>query len=111
MRIRRSDGLPKALPDPVNYEFGARLDVEGRSDNVEWELVCSFAGGLLMKLSKHILCLLVLLLLGVPQVQGQKKRRSPPPQKYQLELVYIFDANPAEYIFLVGNVDISLSPP
>ena len=56
-----------------------------------------------MKVSKHILCLLVMLLLGVPQVQGQEKGESSPP-KYQLELVYIFEANPTEFVFLVGKV-------
>ena len=56
-----------------------------------------------MKVSKHILCLVVMLLLGILHVHAQEKVQSPPPPKYRLELVYIFEANPTEYIFVVGN--------
>lgn len=57
-----------------------------------------------MKVSKHFLCLLVMLLVGVLNVQAQDTGQSPPPPKYKLELVYVFEANSTEYIFLVGNV-------
>ena len=56
-----------------------------------------------MKVSKHILCLLVMSLLGVLHVHAQENGQSPPPPKYRLELVYIFEANPTEYVFVVGN--------
>jgi hypothetical protein len=84
--------------------FGARLNVEERSDNVVLDVVGLFLGGLLMKVSKHILCLLVMLLVGVLNVHAQETGQSPPPPKYRLELVYIFEATPTEYIFLVGNI-------
>lgn len=60
--------------------------------------------GCLMKVSKHSLCLLVMLLLGVLRVHAQENGQSSPPPKYRLELVYIFDSDSTEYIFVVGNV-------
>lgn len=57
-----------------------------------------------MKVSKPNLCLPLMLFLGVLNVHAQSKRQPPPPPKYQLELVYIFEANPNEYILRVGNV-------
>ncbi len=83
--------------------FGARMNVERRSDNVVLDVACLSHGGFLMKVSKHILCL-VILLFGVLSVQAQEDGQLPPPPQYRLELVYIFEANPTEYIFLVGNV-------
>ena len=56
-----------------------------------------------MKVSKQVLCLLAMLLLSVLHVHAQKKRRPPPPTKYELELVYIFEANPTEFIFRIDN--------
>jgi hypothetical protein len=57
-----------------------------------------------MKVSKHILCLLGMLLLVVLHVRAQENGQSPPPPKYRLDLVYIFDGDSAEYIFVVGTV-------
>ena len=57
-----------------------------------------------MKVSKHILYVLVMSLFGVLHVQAQENVQSPPSPKYSLELIYIFDADSTEYIFVVGNV-------
>jgi hypothetical protein len=57
-----------------------------------------------MKVSKHILCLLTVLLFGVLQAHAQETWQSPSPPKYRLELVYIFDEGSTECIFVVGNV-------
>jgi fructose-1,6-bisphosphatase len=57
-----------------------------------------------MKVPKHVLCLLVILLAGALNVYPQETEQPAPPPKYKLELVYIFEANPTEFIFLVGNV-------
>jgi hypothetical protein len=55
-----------------------------------------------MKVTKHILCLLVMLLLGTLHAQAQENGQTSPP-KYRLELIQIFDADSAEYIFVVGK--------
>jgi hypothetical protein len=57
-----------------------------------------------MKVSKYFLCLLVMLPLGVLHAHSQGNGQSPPPTKYRLELVHIFEVNSDEYIFIVGNV-------
>jgi hypothetical protein len=45
-----------------------------------------------------------MLLVGVLNAHAQESEQSPPPPKYKMELVYIFEAEPTEYLFLVGNV-------
>src|SRR5258708_4310738 len=57
-----------------------------------------------MKVSKHILCLFLILPLWVLHAHAQENGQSPPPPKYRLELVYIIDADRAEFIFVVGNI-------
>ena len=57
-----------------------------------------------MKVSEHVLCFLVILLLGAVHAHAQENGQSPSPPKYRLELVYIFDADSTEYVFVVGNV-------
>jgi hypothetical protein len=57
-----------------------------------------------MKVSKHTLCLLVMLFLGVLHAHAQENDQSPPPPKYRLELIRIFETESTEYIFVIGNV-------
>ena len=56
-----------------------------------------------MRVSKRILCLIVMLLMGVFCAHAQKKRKAPTPPKYRLELVNISDAASREYMFVVGK--------
>ena len=56
-----------------------------------------------MSTSKHLLRLsVILLLLAVLRVEAQEN--IPPPPKYRMELVYVFEADATEFIFVVGNV-------
>jgi hypothetical protein len=57
-----------------------------------------------MKLSKQILCLPVMLLLGILQAHAQDNGQSPVRPKYELDLVRIIDADSTEYVFVVGKV-------
>ena len=57
-----------------------------------------------MNVSKRILCLLVILLAGFLHARAQENGQSPPPPKYRMELVYIFEADSTEYILVVGSV-------
>ena len=57
-----------------------------------------------MRVSKQILCALVMLLLGFCIGRAQENGQSPPPPKYRLELVYISDVASREYMFVVGKV-------
>ena len=58
-----------------------------------------------MKVSKHILlCFLLMSLPGVLNVHAAGKKKSPPPRRYNLELVYIFEAKPIDFMFVVGNM-------
>jgi hypothetical protein len=49
---------------------------------------------------KHLICLSVILLSPVLRANAQDNAQ--PPPKYRMELVYIFEANPIEYIFVIG---------
>lgn len=57
-----------------------------------------------MKLSKQILCVLVMLLSGFLQAHAQENDHSPPPPKYQLELIRIIDVDSTEFVFVVGKL-------
>jgi hypothetical protein len=58
-----------------------------------------------MKTPKRILWLAMLLLLAVlpTNAQENQKNEDPPPPKYRMELVYIFEGSSTEFIFVVGN--------
>ena len=55
-----------------------------------------------MKISKCLLCLVVILLAAVSHTNAQEDSQPQPP-KYRMELVYIFEANTTEFIFVIGN--------
>ena len=57
-----------------------------------------------MRMSKHILCALVLLSFVALHLRAQENGLSPLPPKYRMELVYIFEPGSTEYIFVIGNV-------
>ena len=54
-----------------------------------------------MNTSKHPFWLSVILLLAFLRADAQEN--VPPPPKYRMELVYIFEADATEFIFVVGN--------
>ena len=56
-----------------------------------------------MKISKGLLCLVVVLLSVVSHSNAQETTQPQPPPKYRMELVYIFEANTTEFIFVIGN--------
>jgi|GEM_PF-1741701 len=55
-----------------------------------------------MKVANYLLCTLVLLLFVVLAVRPQENGQLL-PTKYRMELVYIFEPGPTEYIFVIGN--------
>ncbi|HEV7396751.1 MAG TPA: hypothetical protein VGN86_09610 [Pyrinomonadaceae bacterium] len=55
-------------------------------------------------MSKKILSLVVMLLLGILCAHAQDNPQSPAPSKYRLELVYISDVASQEYLFVIGTV-------
>jgi hypothetical protein len=59
-----------------------------------------------MKRFKYLLWLVVLMLSPVLQAQAQESEQQQPqsPPKYRLELVYIFEAETTEFIFVIGGV-------
>lgn len=57
-----------------------------------------------MKLSKHILCVLMILLFVVLHSRAQENGQSPLPPKYRMELVHIFELGSTEFIFVIGNI-------
>ena len=52
---------------------------------------------------KPVPLLIVILLSFVLHTHAQESAPPQPPQKYRLELVYIFDSDSKEYIFVIGN--------
>ena len=56
-----------------------------------------------MKISKGLLCLVVILLSAVSYSHAEENSQPEPPPKYRMELVYIFEANTTEFIFVIGN--------
>ena len=56
-----------------------------------------------MNRSKHLLWLSVILLLTVLRADAQENVPPQPAPKYRMELVYIFDADSTEFIFVIGN--------
>jgi hypothetical protein len=57
-----------------------------------------------MKRSRNILCVPVFLLILFLPSSAQENGQSPPAPKYRLELVYILEPGPTEFIFVIGNV-------
>ncbi len=56
-----------------------------------------------MRVSKQILCVLVILASSIVCAHGQENAKSPPP-KYRLELIYVSDAASREYLLVIGNI-------
>lgn len=56
-----------------------------------------------MNRSKHLLWLSVILLAVFLRADAQENVPPEPPPKYRMELVYIFDENSTEFIFVIGN--------
>lgn len=53
---------------------------------------------------KYLLWLSVVLLSSVLYGAAQENGQPQPPPKYRMELVYIFEGEATEYIFVIGNV-------
>jgi hypothetical protein len=56
-----------------------------------------------MDTSKRLLWLFVILLSVVLRTNAQENGQPQTLPKYRMELVYIFEASPTEFIFVVGN--------
>ena len=56
-----------------------------------------------MKVFKHILGLGVILMMVFLTSPAQQSEQSPPPPKYRMELIYIFEPRSTEFIFAIGN--------
>ena len=84
--------------------LGARIVVDGRSEN-GYHPVCTEISSevLFMKLPLHLLWLPVIVLFAVLPAYAQENAQPQPPPKYRMELVYIFDADALEFIFVIGN--------
>ncbi len=57
-----------------------------------------------MNKSRHILWISVILLSAILRVDAQQNQPAPAPPNYRMELVYIFDKDATEFIFVIGNV-------
>lgn len=59
-----------------------------------------------MNMSRHLIRSCLILVLAVLSLKAQENTASPEssaPLKYRMELVYIFEDNTQEFIFVVGN--------
>jgi hypothetical protein len=56
-----------------------------------------------MKTSKRLLWLAVILLSAGLHARAQENSQPQPPLKHRMELVYIFEENSPEFIFVIGN--------
>ena len=56
-----------------------------------------------MKLPLHLLWLPVIVLFAVLPAYAQENAQPQPPPKYRMELVYVFDADSPEFVFVIGN--------
>jgi hypothetical protein len=59
-----------------------------------------------MKFPKHLLLLSIILLFAALPVCAQGNEQEQPPQsppKYEMSLVYIFESDSPEFIFVIGN--------
>jgi hypothetical protein len=57
-----------------------------------------------MKISKPLLWLPVILLSVVSHTHAQESVPPQPPPKYRMKLVYIFEADSPEFIFVIGRI-------
>ena len=57
-----------------------------------------------MSARKRLLWLPLVFLLAFSYAQAQEDVQQQPPTKYRMELVYIFEADSPEFIFVVGSV-------
>lgn len=53
---------------------------------------------------KYFLWLSVILLSSVLHADAQENGQLQPPPKYRMELVYVFEDEATEFIFVIGNV-------
>ena len=56
-----------------------------------------------MDISKHLLCLLMILFLAVPRAEAQENILPSPP-KYRMALIYIFEEDTPEFIFVIDKI-------
>lgn len=56
-----------------------------------------------MKLSKHLLLLSVILFFAALPARAQENGQPQSPPKYRMELIYIFEGESPEFIFVIGN--------
>ena len=56
-----------------------------------------------MKRFKYLLLFSMILLSVGLRADAQETAPAQPPPKYRMELVYIFDPEPTEFIFVIGN--------
>jgi hypothetical protein len=57
-----------------------------------------------MKKNKAPLWPSVILLSAMLRADAHENQPEQSPQTYRMELVYIFDKDPAEFVFVIGNV-------
>jgi hypothetical protein len=57
-----------------------------------------------MKSSKRLVWLFAILIAAVLRADAQESQAVQPPPKYRLELVKMLDADPVEFIFVIGGV-------
>lgn len=57
-----------------------------------------------MSATTRLSWLALILISAALYARAQDAAQPQPPPKYRMELVYIFEAGPTEYIFVVGNV-------
>lgn len=57
-----------------------------------------------MKLAKHLLLLSVIILFAALPAHAQEEGQAQTPPKYKMELVYIFEGDSPEFIFVIGSV-------
>lgn len=56
-----------------------------------------------MKIPNRLLWFCAILLFIVLPAHAQEIEQPQPPPKYRMELVYVFDANSPEFVFVIGN--------
>src|SRR5918993_1899270 len=81
--------------------LGARLSANTRSEGSLTELVTF--GRTNMSRRRRLLWLTLIFLLVLSHAEAQEGVTQQPPPKYRMELVYIFETDSPEFIFVVGS--------